>query len=136
LWIQLSRQCGLELGTLFVLCGNSALHTHIPSIALFSHQGHCMSFLQIKSSMGLHEMIRQVKHKIYQKQERNCTHLTGGHSWGRKPLQPAAGLQPRSRNLKSGAVAYVKRYNPVEVVPRVSPNCTEEIPITWNNTSL
>ncbi len=26
--------------------------------------------------------------------------------------------------------------NPVEVVPRVSPNCTEEIPITWTNTSL
>jgi hypothetical protein len=30
---------GLKLGmTLFVLCGNSALHTHIPNIAMFSHQ--------------------------------------------------------------------------------------------------
>jgi hypothetical protein len=24
----------------------------------------------------------------------------------------------------------------VEVLPRVSNNCTEEIPVTWNNTSL
>jgi hypothetical protein len=24
----------------------------------------------------------------------------------------------------------------MEVVPRVSPNCTEEIPVTWNNTSV
>jgi hypothetical protein len=37
---------------------------------------------------------------------------------------------------KNGAVAYVTRCNPVEVLPRVSNNCTEEIPITWNGTSL
>jgi hypothetical protein len=28
------------------------------------------------------------------------------------------------------------RCNPVEVLPRVSLTCTEEIPVTWNNTSL
>ncbi len=33
---------GLELGTMFVLCGNSALHTHIPNIAVFAHQDHRM----------------------------------------------------------------------------------------------
>jgi hypothetical protein len=33
---------GLELGTMFVLCGNSALHTHIPNIAVFTHQDHRM----------------------------------------------------------------------------------------------
>ncbi len=37
---------------------------------------------------------------------------------------------------KSRAVVYVTRCNPVEVLPRVSSNCTEEIPVTWNNTSL
>ncbi len=37
---------------------------------------------------------------------------------------------------KSGAVDYMTRCNPVEVLPRVSSNCTEEIPVTWNNTSL
>jgi hypothetical protein len=30
---------------------------------------------------------------------------------------------------KSGAVAYVTRCNPVEVLPRVSNNCTEKMPI-------
>jgi hypothetical protein len=33
---------GLEFGTMFVLCGNSALHTHIPNIAVFAHQDHRM----------------------------------------------------------------------------------------------
>jgi hypothetical protein len=33
---------GLELGTMFVLCGNSALHTHVPNIAVFAHQDHRM----------------------------------------------------------------------------------------------
>ncbi len=33
-------------------------------------------------------------------------------------------------------MVYVTQGNPVEVVPRVSPNCTKEIPILWNNTSL
>jgi hypothetical protein len=76
----------LELGTMFVLCRNSALHTHIPNI-VFTHQDHrmkvamgkfieqpagkdmtkvktSMSFLQIKASIGLHKKIRQVHHEI------------------------------------------------------------------------
>jgi hypothetical protein len=32
----------LGLGTMFVLCGISALHTHIPNIAVFAHQDHRM----------------------------------------------------------------------------------------------
>jgi hypothetical protein len=66
---------GLELGTMFVLCGNFALHTHITNIAVFAHQDHrmemstgrvkeqpagmdvtnletSMSFLRIKASIG------------------------------------------------------------------------------------
>jgi phosphoglucomutase len=76
----------LELGTMFVLCRNSALHTHIPNI-VFTHQDlrmkvamgkfmeqpagtdvtkveTSMSFLQIKASIGLHKKIRQVHHEI------------------------------------------------------------------------
>jgi hypothetical protein len=33
---------GLELATMFVLCGNSSLHTHIPNIAMFAQQDHRM----------------------------------------------------------------------------------------------
>ncbi len=65
---------------MFVLCGNSGLRTHIPSIAAFAHQDprmelvsgkhldetidtrrleSMMSFLQIRTSMSLQEKIRQ-----------------------------------------------------------------------------
>jgi hypothetical protein len=37
---------------------------------------------------------------------------------------------------KSRGVAYAIQYNPVEVVPRVNANCTEEIPVNLNSTSL
>jgi hypothetical protein len=33
---------GLELGTMFVLCGNSPLHTHVPNKAVFAHWDHRM----------------------------------------------------------------------------------------------
>jgi hypothetical protein len=72
-----------------VLYGNLVLHTHITNIAVFAHQDHRMevatgqfaemaarmdtakletllSFLKIKSSMGLHRKILQVKHEIWQ----------------------------------------------------------------------
>jgi hypothetical protein len=146
---------GLELGTMFVLCGNSALHTHIPNIAVFAHQDHrmevatgkfkdqpagtdvakletSMSFLQIKASMGLHEKIRQVRHEICQnRREVAQVRLEADN--------PYSLLQVFGRGhviSKSKAVAYVTRCNPVEVLPRVSSNCMEEIPVTWNNTSL
>jgi hypothetical protein len=150
---------GLELGTMFVLCGNSALHTHIPNIAVFAHQDHrmevatgrfkdqpagtdvakletSMSFLQIKASMGLHEKIRQVRHEICQNRREvaqvRLEAIAGADN-------PYSLLQVFGRGhviSKSGAVAYVTRCNPVEVLPRVSGNCTEEIPVTWNGTSL
>jgi hypothetical protein len=61
---------GLELAMMFVLCDNSALHIYIPNIACWpqagtdvSQDGHhqletSISFLQIKSSMGMYETSR------------------------------------------------------------------------------
>jgi hypothetical protein len=52
-------------------------------------------------------------------------------------LQSATGDWVGSHHHQNRAVvAYVAQGNLVEVVPRASPNCTEEIPISWNNTSL
>jgi hypothetical protein len=150
---------GLEMGTMFVLCGNFALHTHIPNIAVFTHQDHrmevatgrfkeqpagtdvtkletSMSFLQIKVSMGLHEKIRQVRHEICQNR-RETAHVRLEAIAGAD--NPYSLLQVFGRGhviTKSGAVAYVTRCIPVEVLPRVSNNCTEKIPVTWNGTSL
>jgi hypothetical protein len=78
---KLKEQAGsLELGIMFVLCGDTAMHTHIPNIAVFAYQDHRMEvatgkflevttgvdmmwleismiFLQIKFTMGLHKKI-------------------------------------------------------------------------------
>jgi hypothetical protein len=36
--------------------------------------------------------------------------------------------------IKAGVAVYVSKYSPVEVVPRIHSNCTEEILITINGT--
>jgi hypothetical protein len=71
---------GLKLGTMFVVCGNSPLHAHVPNIAVFAHRDNrievatvkfpkmpvgtdmtkletSMSFLKIESSICLQEKI-------------------------------------------------------------------------------
>jgi hypothetical protein len=95
-----------------------------------------MSFLQIKASVGLNEKIRQVWHEICQNRRETAQvrleAITGADN-------PYSLLEVFGRGhviAKNGAVAYVTRCNPVEVLPRVSNNCMEEIPITWNGTSL
>ncbi len=150
---------GLELGTMFVLCGNSALHTHIPNIAVFAHQDHrmevatgrfkdqpagtdvakletSMSFLQINTSMGLPEKIRQVWHEICQNRREVAQVRLEAIAGADNPYSLLQVFGRGHMISKSGAVAYVTRCNPVEVLPRVSGNCTEEIPVTWNGTSL
>ncbi len=57
-------------------------------------------------------------------------------SWSDNPYSLLQVFRHGHIITKSRAVAYVTWCNPMEVVPRVSPNCTEEIPVTWNNTSV
>ncbi len=86
--------------------------------------------------MKLHDKIRQVKHEICQSR-RDTAYVR---------LEAIAGadnsyslLQTFGRGhtiATSGAVAYVTRCNPVEVIPRTSSNCTEEIPVSWGNASM
>ncbi len=144
----LALMAGLELGTMFVLCGNSTLHTHILNIAVFAHQDHqmematgrfkdqpagtdvtkletTMSFLQIKASVGLHEKIRQVRHEICQNRRETAQVRLEAIAEADNPYSL---LQVFGRGhviAKNGAVAFVTRCNPVEVLPRVSNNCTE-----------
>jgi hypothetical protein len=95
-----------------------------------------MSFLQIKASMGLHEKIRQVRHEICQNRRETAQVRLEAIAGADNPYSL---LQVFGRGhviTKSGAVTYVTRCNPVEVLPRVSSDYTEEIPVTWNGTSL
>jgi hypothetical protein len=82
-----------------------------------------MSFLQIKSSMGLLEKIQQVKHQICQSRIETahvCLEATAGAD---NPYSLLQWFRSGRTIIKSGAVAYVTWSNPVEVVPRVSLNC-------------
>jgi len=148
---------GLELQQMFVLCGNSALRTHIPSIAVFAHQDQqmqvasgknleedftitrlesTMSFLQIRTTMSLQEKIKQVRYEICQSRRETAFVRLEAIAGADNPYSL---LQVFGRGhiiAKSGAVAYVTRCRPVEVLPRMSSNCTEEIPVTWKNSSF
>jgi hypothetical protein len=120
--------------------------THIPNIAVFAHQDHrmevatgrfkdqpagtnvtkletTMSFRQIKASVGLHEKIRQVRHEICQNRRETAQMRLEAIAGADNPYSL---LQVFGRGhviAKNGAVAYVTRCNPVEVLPRVSNNC-------------
>ncbi len=106
---------GLELETMFVLCGNLALHTHIPNISVFAHQDQrmevatgkfseqpagadvtkletSMSFLQIKASIGLQEKIQKVRHDICQNRRETAHVRLEAIAGADSPLQPAAGV--------------------------------------------
>jgi hypothetical protein len=95
-----------------------------------------MSFLQIKASMGLYKKIRQIRHKICQNTRETAQVRLEAIAGTDNPYSL---LQVFGRGhviTKSLAMAYMMRCNPVDVLPQISLNCTEEIPVTWNNTSL
>ncbi len=43
-------------------------------------------------------------------------------------------MNARHLAIKAGGAVYVTKCSTVEVVPRTHPNCTEEIPVTFNGT--
>ncbi len=148
---------GLELQHMFVLCGNSVLRTHIPNIAIFAHQDprmevasgkhleedldttrleSTMSFLQIRALMSLQEKIRQVRYEICQSRRETAFVWLEAIAGSDNPYSLPQIFGRGHAIAKSGAVAYVTRCNPVEVLPRISDICTEEILVTWRNGSL
>ena len=151
------QAAGLELGHMFVLCGSSALRTHIDNIAVFAHQDQRMevasgareeeatdttrlesaiSFQLIKKSMKLEDKIRQVKHEICQNRRETAFLRLESIAGADNPYSLLQTFGRGHTIATSGAVAYVTQCNPVEVLPRVSGNCTEEIPVTWGNASV
>jgi hypothetical protein len=95
-----------------------------------------MSFLQIRASVGLHEKIRQVRHEICQNRRETAQVRLEAIAGADNPYSLLQVFGRVHVIAKNRAVAYVTRCNPVQVLPRVSSNCMEEIPITWNGTSF
>jgi hypothetical protein len=152
-----SQAAGLELTSMFLLCGNSAYQTHLRNIALFIHPDPRItvatgkftsapasadttkleseiSFIQIKASVSHREKISQVKDEICQnRREIAFTRLESVAGTD----NPYALMRVFGRGhmvTKNAASVYVTRCNPIEVEPRSPENCTSEIPVTWNGT--
>ncbi len=108
----------------------------VPAMADVTSLETSMSFIQIKSSISQHEKNRQVKPEICQSRQKTAIAHLEAIAGADNPLHPAADVRCSHIITKSWAMAYVTWCNRVEVVPRVSNTCKEEIPMVWNNTGL
>jgi len=150
---------GLELTETYVLCGRHAAKTHIRNMVVFIHtskgmkvaSGHFgmasseaeitrleseFSFLQVKASMNLQERVRQVKAEICDNR-RQIAHLMLESIAGAENTYGLVQVFGKGHMVtKNRAAVYVTRCQEVEVIPHPHPNCTSEIPVTYNGTDV
>jgi hypothetical protein len=86
--------------------------------------------------MSLQEKICQVRHEICQSRRETAFVRLEAFAGADNPYSLLQIFRRGHVIAKSGSVAYMTRFNPVEVLPRISGNCTEEIPVTWRNGSF
>jgi hypothetical protein len=151
------QAAGLEVAESFILCGHQAFRTHIKSIAVFVHkddrmevaQGHFsgkegeadltrlesgMSFMQVRASVSMKEKLRQVRGAICEnRRDIACTRLEAV-AGADNPYSLISIFGRGHLAINAGGAVYVTKCSPVEVVPRIHSNCTEEIPDTVNGT--
>jgi hypothetical protein len=150
---------GLELTESFLLCGRAAMRTHIKNIVIFFHPmsgiqvasgkfstvtGEAevtrleseVSFLQVKATMSLKERIRQVKVEICDNR-RQIAHVRLESLAGAENPYSLMQVFGRGHQItRNGATVYVTKCQAVEVVPRQHTECTNEIPVTFNDTEV
>jgi hypothetical protein len=148
---------GLELAESFILCRHQAFRTHIKNIAVFVHkddrmevaQGRFsnkegeavltgldsgMSFMQVRASMSMKEKLRQVRGAICENRRDIARTRLEAVAGADNPYSLISIFGRGHLAIKAGGAVYVTKCSPVEVVPRIHSNCTEEIPITINGT--
>jgi hypothetical protein len=150
---------GLELTESFLLCRRAAMRTHIKNIVIFFHPmsgiqaasgkfstatGEAevtrleseVSFLQVKATMSLKERIRQVKAEICDNR-RQIAHVRLESLAGAENPYSLMQVFGRGHQItRNGATVYVTKCQAVEVVPRQHTECTNEIPVTFNDTEV
>jgi hypothetical protein len=150
---------GLELTESFLLCGRAAMRTHIKNIVIFFHPMSGMqvasgkvstatgeaevtrlesevSFLEVKVTMSLKERIRQVKAEICDNR-RQIAHVRLESLAGAENPYSLMQVFGRGHQItRNRATVYVTKCQAVEVVPRQHTKCTNEIPITFNDTEV
>ncbi len=149
------QAAGLELAESFILCGHQAFRTHIKNIAVFvrkddrmevaqgrfsGKEGEAdltrlesgMSFMQVRASMSMKEKLRQVRGAICENRRDIARTRLEAVAGADNPYSLISIFGRGHLSIKAGGAVYVTRCSPVEVIPRIHSNCTEEIPITIN----
>jgi hypothetical protein len=154
-----NQVAGLELKETMILCGRAAQTTHIKSIAVFFHpmeqievaSGKSnmvtteaeftrleseLSFLQVRSTMTLQEIIRQVKAEICQDRKQIAHTRLESIVGAENPYSLMQVFRRGHQVTRNGATVYVTRCQAAEVLARTHTNCTNEIPAILNGTNV
>ncbi len=93
-----------------------------------------MSFMQVRASMSMKEKLRQVRGAICENRRDIARTRLEAIADADNPYSLISTFGRGHLAIKAGGAVYVTKCSPVEVVPRTHPNCTEEIPVTFNGT--
>jgi hypothetical protein len=141
------------------LCGRAAQMTHIKNIAVFFHPMEQievvsgkfnmvtteaeftrleleLSFLQVRSTMTLQEMIGQVKAEICEDRKQIAHTRLESIAVAENPYSLMQVFRRGHQVTRNGATVYVTRCQATEVLPRTHTNCTNEIPAVLNGTNV
>jgi hypothetical protein len=95
-----------------------------------------VSFLQVKATMSLKERIRQVKAEICDNRRQIAHVRLESLAGAENPYSLMQVFRRGHQITRNGATVYVTKCQPVEVVPRQHTECTNEIPVTFNDTEV
>lgn len=148
----------MKLQSAKIICGYPGYQSHIAGIALVFHPlpesrvttskfvpealsevsklESEISFLHVKMSMGLQERLRQVKGEICENRRGTASARLEAIAGSNNPYSLRKTFGRGHLVVKAGATAYVTTCLPVEVIPTVYHNCTEEIPVLFRNKTV
>ncbi len=93
-----------------------------------------MSFMQVRASMSMKEKWRQVRGAICENRRDITRTRLEAVAGADNPYSLISVFGRGHLAIKAGGAVYVTKCLPVEAVPRIHSNCTEEIPVTVNGT--
>jgi len=148
------QYAGLEIQEATLVCGYTAYKTHVKSIMVLAVLGKEsrianssftassasnsavlqteIAFLHVKAAMSLSEKLGQVRAELCLNRVKIAQTRLEAIAGTSNPYSLRKVFGPGHVATKSGAVVYVTKCPPVEVVPSPVLNCTEEIPVMVN----
>jgi hypothetical protein len=95
-----------------------------------------LSFLQVRSTMTLQEMICQVKAEICEDRKQIAYTRLESIAGAENPYSLIQVFGRGHQVTRNGAMVYMTRCQMTEVLPRTHTNCTNKIPAILNGTNV